>query len=117
MFHGRETDICAVLSNLFLLGSAISGLRFTWQWPALASVRIQDRPSLGHARAAALPTGSDDYRGVLIKHVVVLQPPGVARTFLSPNISCASTRDRSQLKTYGEGDWSICRFKTEFVSI
>lgn len=105
MFHGRETYICAVLSNLFLLGSAGSGLRFTWQWPALACVTIQDRPSVSHARAAALPTGSGDYRGVLIKSVIVLQPPWVAHTLLSPNTSCANTGDLSQLKTYGEGDW------------
>lgn len=59
---------------------------------------IQGRPSVGHARAAALPTDSGDYRDVLINHVVVLQLPGVAHTFLSPKISCASTRDLSQLK-------------------
>lgn len=60
---------------------------------------------MGHARAAALPTGSDDYRDVLIKCVVVIQPPGVTHTFPSPDISHASTRDLSQLKTYGEEDW------------
>lgn len=60
---------------------------------------------MGHARAASLPTGSDDYRDVLIKRVVVLQPLGVTHTFPSPNISHASTRDLSQLKTYGEKDW------------
>lgn len=27
-FMARETDVCAVLSNLFLPGSAVSGLRF-----------------------------------------------------------------------------------------
>lgn len=60
---------------------------------------------MGHARAAALPMGSDGYRDVLIKHVVVLQLPGVTHTFLSPSISSSSIRDLSQLKTCGEGDW------------
>lgn len=53
---------------------------------------------MGHARAAALPTGTDDYRDVLIKHVVVLQPAGVTHTFLSPNISHDCTRNLSQRK-------------------
>lgn len=72
--------------------------------PALASVTKQDRPSLGHAKAAALPT-SGNYRDILIKHAVVLQLTGVTCTFLSPSFSRASTGDLSQLKTHGKRDW------------
>lgn len=67
----------------------------------MAGVTKQGGPTLGYARAAALPTGGN-YRDILIKPAVVLQLTTVSCTLLSPSISHASTGD---LKTHGDRDW------------
>jgi len=109
VFCGRETNVYAGLSHLFLLGSAGK-----WAEIHLAAVVSQARlwpmsqsrtdcpwavpEQLLFPQAAATETFQ-------LSMPAALQLTGVTRTLPSPNVSRASTGDLSQLKTHGERDW------------